>query len=87
MSHFVTFLFRFAVIYFNYSSSVPENFNTTKKVLHLLRNIEISESFQKFLKKLNRTYNGQMSFLPSKRLLTEILRNEGMELSMELNGP
>ena len=35
---------------------------------------------KKFMSKLNRTYNGQLSFLPSKKLLINILRNDGVEL-------
>lgn len=84
LGHFVTFLYRFSVIHFNYTRESPENCRNTKKVLSMLRSLEISDALIRFLSKLNRTYNGQLSFLPSKRLLNELLRNEGVELSMEI---
>jgi hypothetical protein len=86
LSHFVAFFFRFSLIHFNYTSEMPENYNNAKKVLHMLRNLEVSDSFMRFLSKTNRPYNGQLSFLPGKKLLGDLLRNEGYELSMDL-GP
>jgi len=80
LSHFLTFFYRFSIIHFNYVNETPENFNSTKKVLSMLQQLEISDAFREFLKKLNRTYSSQYSFLPSKRLLAEIIRNEGKEI-------
>jgi hypothetical protein len=37
LSHFITFLYRFAIIHFNYVNEAPENYNSTKKVLSLLQ--------------------------------------------------
>lgn len=37
LSHFITFLYRFAIIHFNYVNEAPENFNSTKKVLSMLQ--------------------------------------------------
>ena len=83
LSHFITFLYRFSIIHFNYVNEAPENFNSTKKVLSMLQQLEISDSFRHFLKKLHRTYSAQYSFLPSKRLLVDIIRNEGKEINID----
>lgn len=80
----MSFFYRFSIIYFNYTHESPENFSSTKKVLQMLRNLEVSDAFMRFLAKTNRTYNGSLSFLPGKKLLSELLRNEGSELSMDL---
>lgn len=80
LSHLVTFLFRFAIIHFNYTNERAEDYNSTKKILGFVRSLEISDAFKEFLRKLNRTYSAQISFIPSKKLLCEILRNEGKEL-------
>jgi hypothetical protein len=37
LSHFITFLYRFSIIHFNYVNEAPENFNSTKKVLSMLQ--------------------------------------------------
>jgi hypothetical protein len=79
LSRFVAFIYRFAVVHFNYTNELPENFSSTKKVLHLLRVLEISDAFKEFLRKLDRTYSSQISFLPSQKLICEMLRNEGKE--------
>lgn len=79
LGHLVAFIFRFAVIYFNYSCDNPENFSVTKKVLSLLKIIEVSDAFRVFLQKLNRTYSDKMTFLPSHRTLVELLLNEAGE--------
>ncbi len=83
LSHFVTFLFKFSIIHFNYTNERAEEFNSTKKILGFVRSLEISDAFKEFLRKLNRTYSSQISFIPSKKLLSEILRNEGKELPLE----
>ena len=83
LSHFVAFLLRFSIIYFNYSNENPEQFSVTKKVLSILRKLEVSDALRNFLTKLNRTYSVQMSFLPSKKLIAEFLRNEGTEINHE----
>ena len=80
LSHFVTFLFKFAIIHFNYTNDAAEEFNSTKKILGFVRALEVSDAFKEFLRKLNRTYSSQISFIPSKKLLSEILNNEGKEL-------
>jgi hypothetical protein len=80
LSHLVTFLFRFAIIHFNYTNERAEDYNSTKKILGFVRTLEISDAFKDFLMKLNRTYSSQISFLPSKKLLSEFLRNEGKDL-------
>ena len=85
LGHFVSFIFRFSVIYFNYSSESPENFSSTKKVLSMLRKLEVSDTFIKFLHKLNRTYSGSMSFLPSKILLSKLMKNEGIDHIYDLD--
>jgi hypothetical protein len=82
LSHLVIFLFRFAIIHFNYTNERPEDYNTTKKILGFIRSLEISDAFKDFLRKLNRTYSTHLSFLPSKKLLSDILRNEGKELPL-----
>jgi len=79
LSHFIAFLYKFSIIHYNYQSENPEQFNPTKKVLTFLRDLEISDAFKNFLVKLNRTYSQGISFLPSKKLLIELLINEGFE--------
>lgn len=80
LSHFITFLYRFSIIHFNYVNEAPENYNSTKKVLSMLQQLEISDAFREFLKKLHRTFSSQYSFLPTKRLLIDIIKNEGKEI-------
>lgn len=58
LSHFVAFFYRFSIIYFNYTHDAPESFSNVKKILQMLRNLEVSDAFMKFLSKTNRTYNG-----------------------------
>jgi hypothetical protein len=82
LSHMVIFLFRFSIIHFNYTNERAEDYNTTKKILGFIRSLEISDAFKDFLRKLNRTYSTHLSFLPSKKLLSDILRNEGKELPL-----
>ena len=69
LSHFVIFLFRLAVIYYNHSQDNSAEVNLIKKLLFFLRKLENSDGFYKFIGKLNRTYNDSLTFLPSKDLL------------------
>ncbi len=57
LSYFVAFLFKFAIIHFNYINDNPQDFNTNKKILKFLQYLEISDAFREFLRKLNRTYS------------------------------
>ena len=79
MAHFAVFLYRLSVIYFNHSQDNAHNFNLIKKLLFFFRKLENSEGFKKFMGRLNRTYNDSLTFLPSKDLLGQILKAEGVE--------
>ena len=70
LSHFIVFIYRLGVIYFNHSQDKPQEFNLIKKLLFFLRKLENSDGFKKFMSRLSRTYNDSLTFLPSKDLLS-----------------
>ena len=47
--------------------------------MYFFRKLENSDGFRKFVGKLNRTYNDSLTFLPSKDLLKQILKAEGVD--------
>mmetsp|Transcript_39533 Transcript_39533/g.38018 ORF Transcript_39533/g.38018 Transcript_39533/m.38018 type:complete len:192 (+) Transcript_39533:190-765(+) len=85
LGHFAIFVYRLSVIYFNHSQENAQNFNLIKKLLFFFRKLENCDGFKKFLRKLNRTYNDSLSFLPSKELLIQILKAEGIEEQLMLS--
>lgn len=44
-----------------------------------MRKLENCDGFRKCMSKFNRTYNDSLTFLPSKDLLAQILKAEGIE--------
>jgi hypothetical protein len=79
LGHFAVFIYRLSVIYFNHSQEQAQNFNLVKKLLYFFRKLENGEGFKRFMGKLNRTYNDSLTFLPSKDLLVQILKAEGID--------
>jgi hypothetical protein len=79
LGHFAIFLYRLSIIYFNHSQDNASEYNLIKKLLFFLRKMENSDGFKKFMGKLNRTYSDTFTFLPSKDLLIQILKAEGIE--------
>ena len=51
-----------------------------------MRKLENSDGFKKFMSRSSRTYNDTLTFLPSKDLLSQILKAEGVD-DPALNNP
>lgn len=51
LAHFIVYLFRFAVIHFEYNNvkTIPEDYSQMKQLLSFLQKLEISEASRRFL--------------------------------------
>jgi hypothetical protein len=82
MAEFAVFFYRICIFTFDHtdhgSHIKPHEYNLVKKLLYVFQKIERSPGMLCFMQKIGKTYSNSITFLPSRDLLFQIVKCEGL---------